>query len=204
MNMLQIDSSILGEHSASRRLTAAIANRFTTLFPGSTHVYRDVVEREVPQVTGSLAAFASIAPEQQSAELRRAAAEREAVVDEVLAADVVIIGAPMYNFGISSQLKAWIDALAVPGKTFKYEDGGPKGLLGGKRIIVASTRGNIYVAGSPYAALDHQETYLRSFFSFLGVPDIEVVRAEGLKLSDAAMRASVEAGLRQAAELAAA
>jgi FMN-dependent NADH-azoreductase len=202
MNILHIDSSILGEYSASRRLTAAIAARFKTVAPGSSLVYRDVVQKEVPQVTGALAAFATIPLDQQSVELRAAAAERDSIVEEVLASDVIIIGAPMYNFGVSSQLKAWIDALAIPGKTFTYDANGPKGLLGGKRVIVASTRGNIYSEGTAYAALDHQENYLRSFFTFLGVTDFEVVRAEGLKVSDEMNQASMEAGLRQAAELA--
>jgi FMN-dependent NADH-azoreductase len=204
MNILQIDSSILGEHSASRRLTAAIALRFKTLFPGSSLVYRDVVQKEVPHLTGALAVIATIPLEQQSVALREAAAERDAVVEEVLAADVIIIGAPMYNFAIPSQLKAWVDALAIAGKTFTYEATGPKGLLTGKRVIVASTRGNLYAEGSAYASFDHQESHLRGFFSFLGVTDFEVVRAEGLKLSDESMRTAMEAGLRQASELAAA
>ena len=202
MNILQIDSSILGEHSASRRLTAAIVKRLKDLAPDARLVYRDVVQHEVPQVTGPLAALATIPLEQQSAELRAAAAQRDAVVEELLAADVVIIGAPMYNFGISSQLKAWVDALAVAGKTFQYQASGPTGMLGGKRVIVASTRGNIYSEGTPHAALDHQESYLRSFFTFLGVNDFEVVRAEGLKLGDEKSQSSMQAGLLHAAGLA--
>ena len=201
MNILHIDSSILGDSSASRRLTAAIAERLQAAVPGSSLVYRDVVQKEVPHLTGALAALATIPLEQQSAALRAAAAERDAVVDELLAADVIIVGAPMYNFGIPSQLKAWIDALAIAGKTFAYGASGPKGLLGGKRVIVASTRGNLYSEGNVYASFDHQEQHLRSFFTFLGVTDFEVVRAEGLKLSDDINRSSMEAGLRQAAEL---
>ena len=201
MNILHIDSSILGDSSASRRLTAAIAERLQAAVPGSSLVYRDVVQKEVPHLTGELAAFATLPLEQQSDALRAAAAERDAVVDELLAADVIIVGAPMYNFGIPSQLKAWIDALAIAGKTFAYGVSGPKGLLGGKRVIVASTRGNLYSEGNVYASFDHQEQHLRSFFTFLGITDFEVVRAEGLKLSDDINRSSMEAGLRQAAEL---
>ena len=202
MNILHIDSSILGEYSASRRLTAAIAARFRAAAPGSSLVYRDVVQKEVPQMSASLLALAALPVEQQSAALREAAAEREAVVDELLAADVVIVGAPMYNFGISSQLKAWIDALAIAGKTFQYDATGPNGLLGGKRVIVASTRGGIYSEGTAMAAFDHQENYLRGVFTFLGVTNFEVVRAEGLKVSDEVNQAAMQAGLRQAGELA--
>ena len=201
MNILHIDSSILGEYSASRRLTSAIAERFMAQAPDASLVYRDVVQNEVPQLTGALAGIATIPLAEQSPALRAAAAEREAVLDEVLAANVIIIGAPMYNFSVSSQLKAWIDALAIAGKTFAYDTSGPKGLLGGKRVIVASTRGNLYSEGSPHSVFDHQEKYLHGFFSFLGITDFEVVRAEGLKLSDDSNQASMKLGLRQAAEL---
>ena len=94
---------------------------------------------------------------------------------------MIVVGAPMYNFGIPSQLKAWIDALAVPGKTFRYTSGGAEGLLGEKRLIIASSQGGFYKPGTPMASFDHQEAHLRSFFNFLGVTDIRVVRADGVK-----------------------
>ncbi len=112
------------------------------------------------------------------------AAEAEKVMEEFLAADVVVVGAPMYNFGISSTLKAWIDRVAVAGKTFRYTSAGPEGLAGGKRVIVASSRGGIYTAGTPAAAMDFQEPYLRAVFGFLGITDIEFVRAEGMAMGD--------------------
>ncbi|MCB1579212.1 MAG: NAD(P)H-dependent oxidoreductase, partial [Xanthomonadales bacterium] len=105
------------------------------------------------------------------------------LLDEFLAADVVVIGAPMYNFSIPSQLKAWIDRVAVAGKTFRYGENGPEGLAGGKKLIIASSRGGVYSAGSPAAGMDFQETYLRGVFGFLGITDIEVVRAEGVNMS---------------------
>jgi FMN-dependent NADH-azoreductase len=104
------------------------------------------------------------------------------VLDEFLAADVVVIGAPMYNFSIPSQLKAWIDRVSVAGKTFSYTEAGPKGLAGGKRVIVASSRGGVYSAG-PAAGFDFQESYLRALFGFLGITDVEFVRAEGVNMS---------------------
>ena len=107
----------------------------------------------------------------------------------------------MYNFSILSQLKPWIDALSVPGFTFQYGPTGPEGLLGEKRVVIASARGNLHGAGTPAAALDHQETYLRTFLgSIPGVTRFTVVRAEGLKVSDEMRRLDRESGLRQVAE----
>jgi FMN-dependent NADH-azoreductase len=125
-------------------------------------------------------------------------------LEEVLGANVIVIGAPMYNFSIPSQLKSWLDALAVPGKTFSYDANGAKGLLGDKRVIVASSRGNFYGPESPVASAEHHETYLRSFFGFLGVTQIEIVRAEGVKISPELAQTAVAAALEQAGQLKAA
>jgi FMN-dependent NADH-azoreductase len=115
------------------------------------------------------------------------------VLDEFLAADILVIGAPMYNFGIPSQLKAWIDRIAIAGKTFSYTADGPIGLAGGKRVIVASSRGGLYAPGMPFEANDFQETYLRAVFAFIGIGDIEIIRAEGLALSPAHREAALNA-----------
>lgn len=104
------------------------------------------------------------------------------MLDEFLAADVVVIGAPMYNFTIPSQLKAWIDRILVVGKTFKYGAAGPEGLAGGKRVIVAISRGGHYGAGSPAAAGEHLETYLRWVFGFIGIANPEFISADGIQL----------------------
>jgi FMN-dependent NADH-azoreductase len=114
-------------------------------------------------------------------------------LDEFLAADIVVIGAPMYNFGIPSQLKAWIDRIAIAGKTFSYTADGPVGLVGGKRVIVASSRGGLYAPGMPYEANDFQERYLRAVFTFIGISDIEIIRAEGLALGPAQREAALNA-----------
>jgi FMN-dependent NADH-azoreductase len=102
------------------------------------------------------------------------------VLDEFLSADVIVIGAPMYNFSIPSSLKAWIDRVMVAGKTFRYTESGPEGLAGGKKVIVASSRGGFYGDDSGRAHLDFQEDYLRQVFGFVGITDIEFVRAEGI------------------------
>jgi len=141
-----------------------------------------------------------------SAALQRELELSQHAIDEFLAADVLVIGAPMYNFSIPSQLKAWIDRVAVAGKTFRYTENGPEGLAKGKKAIVISARGGMYGAGAPAAALDFQENYLRGVLGFLGITDVEFVRAEGLSYGPAqreqAMTAAlgaIESGLQLAA-----
>ncbi|WP_308921484.1 NAD(P)H-dependent oxidoreductase [Janthinobacterium sp. J1-1] len=190
MNILQIDSSILGDHSTTRQLTAAIAARLQAAAPGAQVTYRDLAAAPLPQFTAAPGAMD--------------AAALSLALEQVLAADVIVIGAPLYNFSVPSQLKSWLDALAVPGKTFQYGASGPEGLLGAKRVIVASARGGIYTPGTPMASLDHQENYLKSFFGFLGVNQLEIVRAEGLKVSDEVRAQALASAFEQIAQLQAA
>jgi FMN-dependent NADH-azoreductase len=172
MKLLHLDASALGAYSVSRGLTAAIVAEFVQNHPGVDVTYRDL--HAAPLGHWGLPA----------GENDPAAAESAAVLEEFLAADVVVIGAPMYNFGITSSLKAWIDRIAVAGKTFQYTSAGPEGLAGGKRVIIASSRGGVYSHGAPAASMDFQEPYLRAVLGFLGVTDIEFVRAEGVAMSD--------------------
>ena len=205
MKILHIDSSITGDHSVSRTLTSAVVERLVALNPDADVTYRDLAAQPLPQASGPLLAIAAGAdiPPQDSA-LQAEVSVVNRVLDEVLAADVIVIGAPMYNFSVPSQLKAWLDAIAVPGKTFRYDAQGVQGLLGEKRVVIASARGNVYAAGSPVAAYEHHESYLRSVLDFLGVTRIEVVRAEGVKLSPDHARDAVAGALAQAAQLKAA
>lgn len=167
MKLLHIDSSALGANSVSRELTAAIVARWQDNVPGLKVIYRDLDNNPLPHLTGPVLAKADPA----------VAEAGEQVLQEFLEADVLVIGAPMYNFSVPSTLKAWIDRVAVSGRTFRYTEHGPEGLAGGKKIIVASTRGSIHGDGAPS---DFQEPYLRYVFGFLGVTDIEFVRAEGI------------------------
>jgi len=169
MKLLHIDSSVLGENSASRSLTAAIVARLRAEHPGLEVVRRDLAAQSLPHFTPVLA------------EGHPCVSRNAEILDEFLAADIVVIGAPMYNFTIPSQLKAWIDRVLAAGKTFRYTANGPEGLAGGKRVIIASARGGIYSEG-PAAAVDFQETYLKHVFGFIGIHDLEFVRAEGLNL----------------------
>jgi FMN-dependent NADH-azoreductase len=128
------------------------------------------------------------------------------ILQQFLDADVLVIGAPMYNFAISSQLKAWIDRVLVAGKTFRYTANGPEGLASGKRVIIASSRGGMYGKDSPAAAMDFQEPYLRAAFAFVGITDLEFIRAEGIAIGDThkaqalkSARESIDALLAKAA-----
>ena len=124
-----------------------------------------------------------------------------AYMEELLASDILVIGAPMYNFSTPTPLKAWIDRIAVAGKTFGYTATGPEGLLKGKKAFIASARGGVYSAGSPAAAFEHQESYLIGLLAFLGVVDVTVVRAEGLALSAQAKDAAISQALADIAAL---
>jgi FMN-dependent NADH-azoreductase len=197
MKLLHIDSSVLGENSASRSLTAAIVARLRAEHhadqPGIEVIRRDLAAQSLPHFTPVLA------------EGHPCVARNGEILDEFLAADIVVIGAPMYNFTIPTQLKAWIDRVLTAGKTFRYTENGPEGLAGDKRVIIASSRGGIYSQG-PAASVDFQETYLKHVFGFIGIHDVEFVRAEGLNLGveqrETALRqahAQIEGELRVAA-----
>jgi len=169
MKLLHIDSSALGENSVTRELSAAIVAQWSSTLDGVQVDYRDLDREPLPHLTGRSLAQADPAE----------AADAERTMQQFLEADVVVIGAPMYNFSIPSTLKAWIDRIAVAGRTFRYTENGPQGLAGGKKVIVASGRGGLH-AGSPS---DFQEPYLRQVFAFLGIDDVEFVRAEGVAYS---------------------
>jgi FMN-dependent NADH-azoreductase len=209
MKLLHLDSSILGGNSASRKLSAAIVDQFTKATPGLDIISRDLALQPLSHLSGEhLAAAQGAVPE--SPAIQKDIAASQAALEEFLAADIVVIGAPMYNFGIPSQLKAWIDRIAVAGKTFRYTANGPEGLAGNKRVIVAVSRGGLYSAGMPAAAFEHVESYLRGVFGFLGVTDLEIVVAEGLQIGpeqrEKAMRGALQlvTDLRPATQLRAA
>lgn len=183
MKLLHLDSSALGEASVSRQLTAALAAAWLKAIPGLSVTYRDLAEAPPDHLTGELIQVVKFRKldglnERQKQEL----ALTDALVEEFLAADLVIIGAPMYNFTVPTQLKSWIDRIAQAGKTFRYTEKGPVGLAGGKKVVIASSRGSIFSTSEVMRALDHQETYLRTVLGFFGITDITVIRAEGVGL----------------------
>jgi FMN-dependent NADH-azoreductase len=183
VTILHIDASINGENSASRAISRSIVDRVKAANWGEAVVYRDLAADPLPHLT--LDAFADTS-----------------VLDEFLAADVVVIGAPMYNFTLPTQLKAWIDRIVIAGRTFRYTEDGPEGLAKGKRVIVALARGGIYSEGSPASALEHLETYLRGVFNFIGI-EPEFVVAEGLNLGPDQRQSAIDFALGETVRLAA-
>jgi FMN-dependent NADH-azoreductase len=192
MKLLHIDSSITGAASASRQLSAAVVEALKASIPGLEVIRRDLDANPIPHLDSKR--LPTVRPANAPVGAIGIVDEGGSdVLDEFLTADIVVIGAPMYNFGIPSQLKAWIDRIAIAGKTFSYTADGPIGLAGGKLVIIASSRGGLYARGMPFEANDFQEKYLRAVFAFLGIPEIEIIRAEGLALSPAYRDAALNA-----------
>lgn len=180
MKLLHLDSSVLGQSSVSRQLSAMVVEEWRRRHSGIKVTYRDLAANPIPH-------WVPIADASRESD-----ALGEAVFDEFMAADVIVIGAPMYNFGIPSQLKAWIDRIAIPGKAFRYGANGPEGLAGGKKVIIASSRGGVYSEG-PAVAADFQEPYLRTVLGFFGIRDVEIVRAEGVAMGAEYVAKSMQA-----------
>ena len=202
MKLLHIDSSVLGPHSVSRQLSSAIVARLREQHPALDVAYRDLSSTPLSHLSGlHLAAAQGATP---SAEVREDLATGQAVLEEFLAADIVVLGAPMYNFTIPSQLKAWIDRIVVGGKTFKYGANGAEGLAGNKRVIIAISRGGFYGAGTPAAALEHLESYLRGVFGFIGVTNLELIPADGIQLGPEHREKAIAGALAAATKLQAA
>jgi FMN-dependent NADH-azoreductase len=203
MKLLHIDSSILGANSASRSIGAAAVDKLRQTKPDLTVTYRDLAAAPLPHLTP-----AHLAPDHpiaaamgDTSDPNGDRAASRAVLDEFLEADIVVIGAPMYNFSVPSQLKAWIDRVVVPGKTFQYGPDGLVGLAGGKRVIIAISRGNFYGPGSPAAPVEHLETYLRAVFGFIGVTKLEIIIAEGVQMGPELRSKAIAAALQTAADL---
>jgi len=185
MKLLHIDSSILAANSVSRQLTGNIVNQWTASHPGTTVDYLDLAINTPSHLSAESLGFRLPAGSDLSDVQKRENAVSEALVTQFLSADVIVVGAPLYNFSIPSQLKAWIDRVAQVGRTFKYTEKGPVGLAGGKTVIVASTRGGVYSTSEGGRAMEHQESYLQTVFGFFGITDVRFVRAEGIAMGEA-------------------
>lgn len=190
MQLLHIDSSVLGDNSVSRTLSAEIVARQVALYRGLKVRHRDLAADAALHLSSAhLAAWQGVPVD--DALLGADLAKGGAYLEELLGADIVVIGAPMYNFSIPSQLKAWIDRVVVAGKTFRYGANGAEGLLKNKKVLIASSRGNIYAPGSPAASFEHHESYLIGVLSFIGLTDVTVVRAEGVAFGQEAKEAAM-------------
>ncbi len=193
MKLLHVDSSILGGHSVSRQLSAEIVAEWCKSRPDTKVEYLDLALNAPNHFGADAIAVKGIAQPEPTAAQRAENAVSEQLVSQFLAADVIVIGAPFYNFSIPTQLKAWIDRLAQPGRTFTYTDKGPTGLATGKTVIVASTRGGAYSTSEGGQAMEHQESYLKVVFGFFGVTDVRIVRAEGLAMGEVPKAAALSA-----------
>lgn len=190
MQLLHIDSSINGNNSASRKLTAQIVSAWKAAHADTQVSYLDLVADAPNHFTAAAMAPRTGQSEGLSAEQVAENAVSEKLVSQFLAADVVVIGAPFYNFTIPTQLKAWIDRIAQPGRTFRYTANGPEGLAKGKTVIVASSRGGMYSTSAAAEAMEHQESYLKVVLGFFGITDVRFVRAEGLGMGPDAVAAA--------------
>ena len=176
--VLVIESSARQQGSVSRELTRQFIGNWQAAHPADQIQIRDLAVEPVPHLDATLLGGWMTPSEQQNDAEKAALARSNQLTDELLAADVPVLAAPMYNFAIPSTLKAWLDHVLRAGVTFKYTETGPQGLLTGKRAFVLTARGGIY-AGS---GLDHQEPYLRQALAFIGIHDVQFIHAEGLNL----------------------
>jgi len=188
MKILHIDSSILGDASVSRQLSQAIVTQLQAKHADATVEYLDLAKQTIPHLTAEILMG-------QDAEQ---AALGEKIIQQYLDADVVVVGAAMYNFGLPSTLKAWIDRISVAGKTFKYTENGPVGLAGEKKAYIASSRGGVYGENSP---ADFQEGFLKTVFNFTGVSDVEIIRAEGVNMGAESKDQAIASALAQVQSL---
>jgi FMN-dependent NADH-azoreductase len=201
MNLLHLDSSILGANSVSRTLSAAVVARIQRGDPTVRVTYRDLAADPIPHLSAAYLAAVQSPAGQHEAALQHDSALGGAVLDEFLAADAVVIGTAFYNFTVPSQLKAWIDRITIAGKTFRYTEKGPEGLAGNKRVVLAIARGGFYGPGTPIHSYEHAESYLRTVLGFIGIVNPEVVTAEGIAVGPDQREAALKSALDQVAAL---
>jgi len=201
MKLLHLDSSILGQNSVSRQLTAAVVDAVRQRHADLNVSYRDLAGQSIAHLSGEIIGANFTAEADWTDTQRRESALSNALIEEFLAADVLVIGAPMYNFSIPSQLKSWIDRVAAAGRTFKYTENGPQGLAGGKKVVIVSSRGGVY-STEQGQLMDFQEDYLRTVLGFLGISDIEFVRAEAVNMGEDKRATAIHAAKEAIAKLA--
>lgn len=198
MKLLHLDSSILADSSASRQLSRAVVDAWQVAEPDAQVIYRDLASDALGHFSAASLVAAGTAAELRSAAQQHEIELSERTLTEFLEADAIVIGAPMYNFSLPSQLKAWIDRISVAGKTFTYTENGPQGLAGGKKVVIVSTAGGVH-AGQPSGAA--HEDYLKLVLSFVGIDDVQVVRAEGLAYGEEPRAMAMQAATQQVNEL---
>lgn len=183
MNILHLDSGLFNGQSVTRHLTAKLVDKLKLQHSSAQVVYRDLAESAPAHLDANILMAAGKEPAEQSDFEKEQVALSATLLDELFAADIIVVAAPMYNFTIPSQLKAWLDRVLQSGKTFRYTENGAEGLVKGKTVYIASSRGGIYSEGAA-AAMEHQESYLTTALNFIGITDIHIVRAEGVNMGD--------------------
>jgi len=195
-NVLLVLSSPRGEHSYSHRFAREIVGGLTVQHPEATVAVRDLAKEPLPHVGEAFVGGMFSPPESRTAAQAQAIALSDLLIDELFAADVLVIAVPMHNFGPPSSLKAWIDHIARAGRTFAYSENGPQGLVKGKKAILVVARGGVYSDG-PMKTLDFQESYVRSVLGFLGIVDVRVVRLEGVAMGEDALKRAITSAKEQ-------
>jgi FMN-dependent NADH-azoreductase len=202
MNLLHIDSSILGPNSVSRKLTADIVAKLKLQKPYLTVTYRDLTAEPIPHLSGAYLTASRNAQAVNEPAIQEDIDIGGSVMQEFLSADTVVIGVSFYNFSIPTQLKSWIDGIVIAGQTFKYgANDQPEGLVGGKRVIMVVARGSFYGHDTLVATREHAESYMRDTLGFLGITNLEVIVAEGLAVSSENLAAALTSAVERIAEL---
>jgi len=185
MKLLRVDSSAR-RNSVSRQLTDRFVETWKKENPAGEVTERDLAKTHLPLITDEWTLAAHSDPATLTPAQRHTLSVSEALIEELLAADTIVIGAPMYNLTVSAPLKAWIDQIVRIGRTFMYGPNGPDGILKGKKVIVLTSRGGAFRPGTPTAQYDHQEPYLRHILGFVGLTDVTFIHAENQKPGDLA------------------
>ncbi len=196
-HILYVTSSIRGEDSFSNRVASTLLDDLKKSHSGATVTERNLSQHPLPHIDHDYFQATRTPDGPKTAAQRAVLAKSDALVDELFKADIIVIAVPMYNFGIPSTLKTWIDYIARPGRTFSYSEKGPEGLLKGKRVILVTASGGVYSEG-PYAPFEHQGSYLRVVLGFLGVTNIQQVFVEGVALGAEQAEKAVASGSERA------
>jgi FMN-dependent NADH-azoreductase len=200
-NLLFVTSSLFGDGSQSRLIAQEFIDRWRQGHLRTTVTERNLTADSIPHLSLATLSASMQTTDARSTAEKQAAALADALIEEVEAANVIVIAAPMYNFSIPSTLKAWIDHIARAGRTFRYGAAGPEGLLKGKKVFIITGRGGVYSGDSPAKSLDFQEPYLRAMLGFLGLDDVSFIHVEGIKMSPEAATAGIERAREVIAEL---
>ncbi|MFG1433290.1 FMN-dependent NADH-azoreductase [Xanthobacter sp. V2C-8] len=186
--ILMLEISPRGQDSASRTVAETLATRLADLYPSARLVRRDLAREHLPHLDGATLRAISTKDPAEAMRLKEAARLSDQLTDELLKSDLLVIATPMWNFGIPSALKAWIDLVVRPGRTFQYADGGVLGLAKDKKAVLVLASGGVFTDG-PWRSWDFVEPYLRQILGFIGISDVQVVRVEGMNIPDLAAHA---------------